>query len=304
MSYSNFMVLLLFFSLSSCSSSQTNSPIIEGPSKTESFDGYWYNSKAEISSYRLEQARYGEIHEGIATLIFVTEPFNSSKHVKSNNAMSPNVVSALKLNQTRKFTTGIYPYSTLTSTFTPVDISAPTSSLKVTNSVQEWCGQVLTQLNKKNAKYDIQSFSYFESEGDAKKTIQSALLEDEILNLIRINPKGLPTGEIECIPSLVYVNFAHQDLRAYSASAEIGDTTIDGIALTEYKVQYKQLNRVLKIYFGKQFPYKIYGWEEEYSSYNGKSLTTKAIIENSEVIDYWNKNTLADSLYYQKLFDF
>ena len=40
---------------------------------------YWYNSEAEITSYNLKQARYGEIHEGKAALIFVTEPFSKKR---------------------------------------------------------------------------------------------------------------------------------------------------------------------------------------------------------------------------------
>ena len=39
----------------------------------EQFQDYWYNHGAEISRYSLQQMRYGEIHEGDAVLVFVTE---------------------------------------------------------------------------------------------------------------------------------------------------------------------------------------------------------------------------------------
>ena len=39
----------------------------------------WHDGKAEITSYKLEQARYGEMHEGQASMIFVTEDFSKEK---------------------------------------------------------------------------------------------------------------------------------------------------------------------------------------------------------------------------------
>jgi len=42
---------------------------------SQEFKDYWYAGKAEISSYKLEQARYGELRDGTAALIFVTEDF-------------------------------------------------------------------------------------------------------------------------------------------------------------------------------------------------------------------------------------
>ena len=48
----------------------------------QSLDSYWYQGKAEISSYELEQVRYGQKHLGDAVLIFVTEDFSKTKQVK------------------------------------------------------------------------------------------------------------------------------------------------------------------------------------------------------------------------------
>ena len=36
----------------------------------EEFNAYWYAGKAEITSYSLQQARYGELRDGHAVLIF------------------------------------------------------------------------------------------------------------------------------------------------------------------------------------------------------------------------------------------
>ena len=47
------------------------------------FGDYWYQGEAEITSYELEQARYGSMHDGEAVLIFVTERFLENKAGKT-----------------------------------------------------------------------------------------------------------------------------------------------------------------------------------------------------------------------------
>jgi len=42
---------------------------------SKEFKEYWYAGNAEITSYKLDQARYGELREGTSVLVYVTEPF-------------------------------------------------------------------------------------------------------------------------------------------------------------------------------------------------------------------------------------
>ena len=99
--YSIFGVLLIF---SSCKEkSEKNSDTL-----AEEFKKYWYNGTAEITSYKLEQARYGEIREGSAVMIYVTEPFLPEQQVKADNSHKTNIP-VLKLNSTKNYITGIYP---------------------------------------------------------------------------------------------------------------------------------------------------------------------------------------------------
>ena len=83
------------------------------------FNSYWYAGKAEIKTYDLIQSRYGELHKGMATVIFVTEPFLVKEGVKPDNP-TKNQIPVLKMNLLKKFGTGIYPYSMMLSTFTPL----------------------------------------------------------------------------------------------------------------------------------------------------------------------------------------
>lgn len=252
---------------------------------SKAFNDYWYNGTAEITSYQLEQARYGEIRNGKAVLVYVTEDFLPDVQVKADSR-NPNNVSVLKLNATKNFNTGIYPYSIMQSTFFPVANNQ--HAIKVSSSMQEWCGHVYTQLNNRE-QFEITSHSYFQGEADQNLTLDKAITENELWNQLRINPSSLPTGEVEIIPSLEYIRFRHIKIKAYKATASLND----GV----YEIEYPELNRTLKISFNSSFPYDISGWEEQFKSGfgpNAKTLTTKATRLESIRSAYWGKNSNAD----------
>ena len=266
------------------------------------FKDYWYQGKAELTSYDLQQSRYGELHEGDAVLIFVTEDFSKNKHVKLDNpsANPGDAIPVLKLNMTRKFNTGIYPYSIMQSSFTPVDGKKHPNTLKVTQSSQEWCGHTFMQLNLKKKGYESQIFSYFESEGDKKTVLKKTWLEDEIWSKIRIDPKQLPQGEIEIIPSTTYARLRHINFKNEKATA----TLVEKGKEVQYNLDYKDIDRKLSIVFEKSFPHEIISWEETNKSGFGpsaKTLTTKAVRKKSLLLDYWSKHDVEDSRYRKEL---
>lgn len=264
----------------------------------ENFSNYWYQGKAEITSYALKQARYGEIHEGYAVTVFVTEPFSKSKQVKLDNPgiNKEDSENVLKLNFVRKFNTGVYRYSVMDSVFTPVDLKEHPHSLKLSSSVQEWCGNVYTQLNLRDKSYDVESFSYFETEGDRKFQLGKKFLEDEIWNRIRINPSSLPTGEFEIIPGVLSSRLVHNNLRVETATATLSQV-LESEDTMRYKVIFSESQRELSIEFSSKFPYEIKSWEEKRKSGFGpdaKILTTSAVKKERMLLDYWNKNSLED----------
>lgn len=258
----------------------------------DSFKDYYYSGEAEISVYNLSQARYGELRKGQASLIFVTEPFNPTKLVKSDNA-SEKDVSVLKLNFTRKFNTGIYPYSTMVSTFVPV--GEESHALKVSTSVQEWCGQIYSELrNSQEDHYKVDLYSYFEGETETGVSLKKNILENEIWNLMKLNPAELPVGDLRVVPSFLYLRLMHQPMKAYNA---VGKKQSEGDT-SSYILYYPELERTLTIDFQTAFPYQIYSWKDSYPSGFGKArkmLTTTAQLKATYKGAYWNKNTNADS---------
>jgi len=252
---------------------------------------YWNQGKAEISHYDLMQNRYGDLHEGNAVLIFVSEPFSRSKQVKLDDYQDAgeDLVNVLKLNFTKNFLTGIYPYSLMMSTFTPADGISPL--LKVTMTGQEWCGHVFSQLNNRGDHYELLDFSYFESEGDTKTTFRVKLMEDEMWSRIRLNPTSLPTGKIDIVPGVFVARLTHRPQKIEQAEASVSinkDTTM-------FTLKYLTgSDRVLTISFNTAFPHQITSWEETYTDFSGKQLTTTGKLTKTLLIDYWNRNNNSD----------
>ncbi|WP_372752482.1 septum formation inhibitor Maf [Mariniflexile sp.] len=286
---------ITFISLFACNSDKKSkneqlTPIKEHKviSSKNQFNNYWYSGKAELNSYELKQSRYGEIRDGEVILVFVTEPFSLNKQVKLDNAKEAgsDKVSVMKLNQIRRFTTGIYDYSIINTTFTPIDSRKHPHTLKLNTSIQEWCGQTFTQLNLKENSYLVQQFSYFEADGDTETNLPVTLLEDELMTRIRINNGQLPEGELDLIFSTIYSRFTHNKMKA--AKAIISKTTTD--TTIQYNIKYLNYKRKVSIDVQKEFPYKILAWTED----DGDGQITEARLKKTINEPYWQLKSNSD----------
>ena len=273
--------------------------VLSGIAICQEFNDYWYAGEAEISSYELEQSRYGEIHKGQSVLLFVTEPFSKKKHVKLDDwkNQSADNVSVMKLNMTKNFLTGIYPYSMMMSAFTPISYEQYPNAFKVTSSSQEWCGHTWFQANLENEGYHVRGFSYFESDGDIDLKIESMTLEDDLWNKIRVNPDSLPIGDVTMLPSSFYLRLIHREIKPEQAKVLLNPVKQSDYGEkphSQYSIEYA--NRSLHIYFETEFPHKILGWEESYVGLfdrKGK-LTTKAKLTETIKSAYWQENKNRD----------
>lgn len=294
-------VLVTVFVLSLLGCDDTSEQHAEPLNVTQEFSDYWFQGQAELTSYRLEQVRYGEVHPGHAVLIFVTEDFSRSKQVKLDNPQEAGSdgVKIMKLNATRKFNTGVYPYSMMESVFTPLNYK-PASTLKITASSQEWCGHTFAQMNNRNGQFKLSLKSYFESEGDQELSVSTSLLEDELWTTIRLDPEQLPKGNIEMIPSLLYARLSHRPSKSESVIASLSSSD----STTIYQLEYQNFDRTLTIRYNSEFPYEIQSWEESYTSGfgdNAKKLTTRAVLDKRIMLNYWSKHDLVDSVWRQQL---
>ena len=253
---------------------------------------YWYAGKAEVSKFQLSQNRYKDEHDGELVLIFVTEDFLTDKQVKNDNYTNPNSVSVLKTNQLRRFTTGLYDYSMMTSVFTKADGSG---TEKITMTSQDWCGHSFVQLNRKKDHYVVELRSYFESEGDQEVKVKADLLEDEILNLLRINPENIKTGQYAILPSMTYLRLTHRPIEAIPA--EISKTSLrrPGKASSSLDIHYPSLGRRLNIIYESEAPFKIVSITDTYPSMFDKKDRSTTAVKTHELYDaYWSMNDPSD----------
>lgn len=255
-----------------------------------------------MTSYTLQQARYGEIRNGEAVLIFVTEDFSSDKLVKLDEPdKTHDKVRVLKMNLSKTFVTGIYPYSMMLSVFTPVSKEGKEKTIKANCSSQEWCGHAFSQLKLSEKDYNWQLHSYFEKEGEQDKKLDAAIVEDELWNRIRINPASLPQGKMTILPGLIWQRLSHIKMKGEEAVLTLSkaDTFfLKDSSAQMYTIHYPAAQRTLQIYFKSAFPYEILGWQETYPDgfgTNKKMLISKAVRKKTIWLDYWKHNTLADS---------
>lgn len=262
----------------------------------KTFGNYWFKGKAEINTYSLQQAQYGALNPGEAILIFVTEDFRTDTQVKLENEENRHKSTPiLKLNSIHRFVTGIYDYSMYTSVFTPINPTLFPQTLKVSSTSQDWCGHTFLQLNYQSNGYQVTGRSYFEANVTENYTVEKALLEDELWTRLRLSPDRLPVGSITIIPSLTIARLRKQTVAPQSATAAIEPykgNEFTGKALKAYKVTYAD-GRILQILFEENFPYRIMGWEDTYTS-KGKQLTTRAILKKMLLSAYWEQNSPED----------
>ena len=181
-----------------------------GVAGADGFWAYWGDGKAELDGYALIEPRYGELRDGTAVLIFVSEDFSDSARVKADPGKHPksDIYPVMKLNLVRDFQTGIYDYNTMTSTFLrtePVD-GEPWRLAKTSFSSQEWCGHVYMQWLPRDGRLHGVTHSYFDGEADATPELPlpaGGIIEDALPILVR-NLRGdwLKPGESRTLPWL------------------------------------------------------------------------------------------------------
>ena len=277
--------------LTSCAESKLRPSYATSIPLNQEFKNYWFDGKAEITTYELNQSRYGSPRKGSAVLIYVTEDFLSKEQVKANQKSEASH-SILKLNRTKNFLTGIYPYSIMTSIFSRLGQSKP--MIKATTSIQEWCGQSYLQLNRRKG-IEIISHSYFEGESDQNLKFQDALTEEELWMWIRTQHEHLPEGSFQLLPSFEYLRLKHKPIQLYKAEAFLAQNQ----SLNTYSITYPELYRKITIDFKPKAPFKIIGWTEQ--DLKNKDLTTSAQIKKTLKLSYWKLNKLGDESFRDSL---
>lgn len=266
---------------------------------SDAFWRHWSDGQAELNGYHLVQPRYGEMREGHAVLIFVTEPFSRSKTVKVDryDRNDPDQFTAFKLNHARYFQTGLYPYSVMTSVF--VDPARDMAPVKTSFTGQEWCGHVFEEAVVGPKGVDVRVNSYFEGES-GQRTVPVSVLEDTLFITARGLMSGGPgtalMGMGTMLPSALFRRFAHQPAGPMRTALAWGKARTVTVPAGSFEVRSLSWNRGetrCALDIEVPAPHRIIGW----SCTDGE----KAQLTGSFRSPYWQKNRNGDEQLREKL---
>jgi hypothetical protein len=266
-----------------------------GTVRANQFDSLWYDGNAEISTYSLLESRYGEIRTGKRIMVFVTEPMRLSSHVKPDDKLPDNEqIKVIKLNDLRKFTTGIYDYSVMTSVFAAVEKKQSfdlNATMKVAFSSQEWCGLVYDRYVRTPDKYEGVRYSYFDREGETTYSFPAASLESEEnlwLRIRELNGAYLKEGEsktLHLIPARWIIRKTHVPTKTVEVviskgKPEVRETALGKREVVEFKWTIDTASTV--VYVESHYPHRIVEFRERDGS-SGKLIASKRE-------PYWEQN--------------
>ncbi len=217
------------------------------------FTNYWKNNKIELTKYELKE---DSISIGESTLTF------SIDYVEDVNKTDS--IQTLRSDFTSKIYKEKFDYSAMTSVYLPLNLSLHPHAMKVINSVQEPMSNSFLQLSQIPKSYEIESKNTFQERANHYSILERKNLEDELWAKIRMNPKDLPTGDVEFIPSFDYWQSVRKNPKIHEAKAEIKDYSgIEFMSkkLKIYNLKYSDLKRNLSIIFEANSPFEIVGWK-------------------------------------------
>jgi len=260
--------------------SLTNFANLTGPNE---FGAYWYQQKAELSTYDLGIESQGEVRQGEAILIFAVEDLSKSRQVILDvpDMAGDDRVRVMQLNKFWRFNTGMSDLSLMGSVYTPLDLVNHPYTFKQTSSLQEWGGQSFYQINRDRDRYEVHQYAYYETGEDRVYPAKPDLLEDEIFTRIRINPASVPSGELEIVPGDFSLRLAREPVKPKRARIQF----LSSEATTQCLVEYLHLDRTVRINFETAFPHRILSWTEE----QGQRIMVEGKLRKTIQDDFRNK---------------
>ncbi|MFC1585160.1 hypothetical protein ACFL5V_06420 [Fibrobacterota bacterium] len=278
-------------------------PLVSG----SNFNTLWYDGNAEISTYEISEMRYGEPRQGTRVMVFVTEPLRLETGIKPDVKLpQKEKVNVMKLNDIRKFPTGVYDYSVMTSVFSAVekrDNIPMFGTMKVSFTSQEWCGNVFERMLRRDGQYHGELFSYFESEGESAYIIphQGRIEAEENLWILIRELEGpvLEYGEsreITVTPSMWSRRKAHSTPRTVTGTLSKGPPGKTSTPLGEFEsVTFTWMleTGTTEVQVEKAWPHRILSWTEPDGSVGALKASSRE--------PYWQQNGNEDSQLRSKL---
>lgn len=240
----------------------------------EWFAGYWSTSLTEVSTYELQQARFGNVYEGEAYLSFSQVVYSRARQIAAVNidTLNKDQMKTLQLVGSRSYKCGNQWHALSQMVVMPQIFRDGPYALKIAASVNDLNGISYAQLNLDANKYLLQVRNPDNREGDQNRVVQLTMTEDQIWCMMRIYPDSLPTGGAFMLPGLLSTRLRNEMMQPLAVKlslhkAELGELPpalqTRGL-LKVYTIDYPVNGRTLQIYFNAAPPHLIEGWKDSY----------------------------------------
>lgn len=280
-------------------------PTLIGPPRAKAsaaFRATWFDGTAELSGYRVTVPRYGELRTGELVLTYVTEPMNRTTRIKDDDAPSDARVDVLKLNANLTFLAGVYPYSVMTSVFSPIDdwgedVAPRFAPVKITLTAQEWCGHVFHAVWPGREAFATEIASYFASEGEETRRVSTprgTLYEDALLIQLRELDAPFAGGgdwSGSLVPSLWRLRRAHVAPAPVPATVTRQLAERDGTPVTRFVLNSEGYRRTFDV--ERSPARRILGW----TTSDGEEAR---LLETARLA-YWKLNHVGEENYRERL---
>lgn len=256
---------------------------------------HWTDGNGEVDTYDFTYPRYGQLRQGVAIAIFVTEDFTNQQRVKADRGPQgrTDLFPVMKMNLIEDFPTGVYNYSEMISTFVAlagVNGLPPATPTKVSFSSREWCGHIYHQYLFGPAKIRSTLHSYFDGEADRQTEFdlpEGAVSEDALWHWARGFGQPLmepgDTAEVALLPSVQRLHHEHKPLEWTKAKLTRGDRTQILVPAGKFDVEVVVVEieggPTRTFYVETSLPRRIVRWET--------SMGERAEMVASQRIKYW-----------------
>lgn len=285
----------------------TDLPAEPRATASSAFWDHWGDGRAELSGYRLEVRRYGEMRNGELVTVYVTEPHDRRTWVKDDHVQDPHRVEVLKLLASRTFDTGIYPYTVLSGVFSPVDRwrDEPFQPVRVELDAQEWCGSESHRVWVGPDRYRSLRLSYFDDPGESLREVEAsegALYEDALLVQLRELDGSFAGGgdwEGTLVPDLWLLRAELRSAEPLEASITRTEGDRAGIPVTRFRIQAPLDGRTYERVFEveRDAPRRVLTWT---TRIDGEVVERAEILETVR-LPYWELNRVGDEAYRERL---
>jgi hypothetical protein len=227
----------------------------------EQFSAYWQRDQSEETAYDF-QINNDHVNKPV-TLVFSAIDFRTDAHQPARTAEDrTRSVRVLACQLISPFPDSVGNRQEV-QVFTPVNRSEFLETIQVYAALQTTNDRYAQRLDYQTGQFVLSRQQEDKQRMLPDYKLEKTLLEDELWTRIRLNPAKLPIGHIRLLPSLTTRQGRLWAEKAIATRADSGSVAFSRPGLQAYSVRFDKSGRTLTIWYARDFPHRIAGWEDQ-----------------------------------------